>query len=100
MHVTRVDPAHEERELGETHQVEIGLDVAVEVAGKGRQRADEIHAGDAVLDGEQQLLLPDRSAEIAQQVPMAGTDVLQRLPAVEMLRTRRELQAPAAAAAV
>ena len=65
MHVTRMEVAHEERELGEAHQVEVGFDVAVEVSREGRQRGHEIHAGDTLLNREQQLLLPDRSAKVA-----------------------------------
>src|SRR5205807_3475791 len=87
-HVSRMEVAHEERELGEAHQIEVGFDVAFEVLREGRQRGDEIHAGGTLLNGEQQLLLPNRPAEVTQQVAVSGTDVLERVPAVEVLRAR------------
>src|SRR5260370_28514154 len=91
MYVARMKVAHEERELGEAHQVEVGLDMAVEVLGERGQRGDQVHPGGPLLNCEQELLLAHRSAEVTQEVAVPGTHVLQRVPAVEVLRASREI---------
>jgi len=100
MHVGWMEVAHEERELGEAHQVKVGFDVAVEVSREGRQRGYQVHPGSALLKRKQQLLLPNRSAEVTQQVAMPGSDVLERVAAVEVLRARGQIHPLRAIAAI
>src|SRR3981081_2375492 len=64
--------------------------MAVEVLREGRQGGYQIHPSSPLLNRQQELLLPDRSTEVTQKITVPGTDILQCVPAVEVLRAGRE----------